>query len=194
MKRIIAIALGVLLLAACSGETVERNQNVAPYGAFAEGKLGEVTPKGWIAEFLERQFSGMTGHPEALSYPYNSCLWAGTLDRNTDSYGSDWWRYEQTAYYTDGLLRLGYLLGNDELISTRRAGIDYTLENVSEDGELGQTGFWGRWPLAVFFRAMQAEYEVTSDQRIVDALEKHYMHIINSGERIGVFREGQKMP
>lgn len=192
MKRFFLIVSAAFVLAACSGNDQKRNQDVAPYAVFAEGKLGDVTPKGWIAEFLERQLSGMTGHPEALSYPYNSCLWAGTLDRNTDSYGSDWWRYEQTAYYTDGLLRLGYLLDNDELIGVGRAGIDYTLDNASEDGELGQTGLQYRWPLAVFFRAMQAEYEATGDGRIIDALEKHYIHTIESGEHIGVLPEGMK--
>lgn len=184
------IAAGLISLAAYAQE----NNNVAPYGVFAEGKLGDVTPKGWIAEFLDRQVTGMTGHPEALSYPYNTCLWAGVLDRNTDSYGSDWWRYEQTAYYTDGLLRLGHLVGNEQFIRIGRDGIDYTLEHVSSEGELGQSGFWGRWPFAVFFRALQAEYEVTSDQQIIDVLEKHYMYMIESGERIGVFREGQRMP
>ena len=192
MKRFFLIVSAAFVLAACSGNDQKRNPDVAPYAVFAEGKLGDVTPKGWIAEFLERQLSGMTGHPEALSYPYNSCLWAGTLDRNTDSYGSDWWRYEQTAYYTDGLLRLGYLLDNDELIGVGRAGIDYTLDNASADGELGQPGLQYRWPLAVFFRAMQAEYEATGDGRIIDALEKHYIHTIESGEHIGVLPEGMK--
>lgn len=196
MKNIITLFAATALLAGCAStsQTDGRNQDVAPYACFAEGKIAEVTPKGWLKEFLERQATGMTGHPEALSYPYNTCLWAGTLDRNTDSYGSDWWRYEQTAYYTDGLLRLGYLIDDEELVEKGRAGIEYTLSNASEEGELGQKGFWGRWPFAVFFRAMQAEYEATGDRRIVDALERHYMYIIESGEHIGSFREGQRQP
>lgn len=194
MNRLFFALIIVVSAVSCHEKAEVRNPDVAPYGTFAEGKIGDVTPKGWIAEFLSRQVSGMTGHPEALSYPYNSCLWAGSLDRNTDSYGSDWWRYEQTAYYTDGLLRLGHLIDGEELIEKGRAGIRYTLDNVSPDGELGQTGFWGRWPFAVFFRAMQAEYEAEADQEILDALERHYMYIVDSGERIGVFREGQKFP
>lgn len=190
MKRVFILISLVFALTSCSQDTPQRNPDVAPYGHFAEGKTGDVVPKGWIAEFLDRQASGMTGHPEALSYPYNSCLWAGDLDRNTDSYGSDWWRYEQTAYYTDGLLRLGYLLDNEEFITKAREGITYTLDNASEEGELGLSGLQYRWPLAVFFRALQAEYEVTADRKIVDALEKHYMFTINSGENIGVMPEG----
>lgn len=48
----------------------------------------------------------LLGHPEAMAYPYNTCLWNGEIRRNSEEYGDDWWRYEQTAYYTDALLRL----------------------------------------------------------------------------------------
>lgn len=187
MKRL----LPLLLLAAVllSGCQAKRNPDLAPYAEFREGKIGSITPTGWIATFLERQVSGMTGHPEALDYPYDSPLWAGVLDRNMTSYGCDWWRYEQTAYYTDGLLRLGYLLRNETLIEKGEQGIAYTLDHVAETGELGQGGFWSRWPLAVFFRAMQAYYEVTGDEAIVDALERHYLYLIDSGERIGAMME-----
>ena len=82
---------------------------VALAGGFTDGNLANTRPQGWIADWLERQRDGMTGHPEALSYPYDSCLWAGTIERQGD-HGSAWWRYEQTAYYTDGLLRLGLAL------------------------------------------------------------------------------------
>ena len=32
------------------------------------------------------------------------------------THGQDWWRYEQTAYYVDGLLRLGYAIGDEAFI------------------------------------------------------------------------------
>ena len=105
---------------------------------FQEGLIADITPKGWLLEFLERQKTGLTGHPEALSYPYNTCLWAGEIPRNGD-YGQDWWRYEQTAYYTDGLLRLGYLLDDEELIAKGEAGITYTLSHAQSNGRLGSS-------------------------------------------------------
>ena len=74
-----------------------------------EPGLRDIRPEGWLLRELETQREGLTGHPEALSYPYNTCLWAGEIPRMGE-HGRDWWRYEQTAYYTDGLLRLGYLV------------------------------------------------------------------------------------
>ena len=47
------------------------------FSVFQGGAGSDIRPEGWLKEFLLRQKSGMTGHPEALSYPYNSCLWNG---------------------------------------------------------------------------------------------------------------------
>ena len=49
------------------------------------------------------------------------------ISRPDETYGENWWRYEQTAYYTDGLLRLGYELGNDVYVSHETCDIvDFT--------------------------------------------------------------------
>lgn len=141
-----------------------------------EGQIANIKPKGWLLEMLNRQNSGLTGHPEALSYPYNSCLWAGEISRNTESYGSNWWRYEQTAYYTDGLLRLGYLLGDSALIAKGELGIDYTIRHATADGRLGNASLGNNmWPMAVFFRAMQAQSEYRGADSIAKVLERHFL-------------------
>ena len=127
--------------------------------AFQEGLIADIKPKGWLLEFLQRQKTGLTGHPEALSYPYNTCLWAGEIPRNGD-YGQDWWRYEQTAYYTDGLLRLGYLLDDEELITKGEQGIKYTMAHPQSNGRLGSSVISSLWPQAVFWRAMKAYFDV----------------------------------
>ena len=54
------------------------------FARYKECALIQITPKGWLKEFLVRQKDGMTGHPEALSYPYNTCLWAGEIARKNE--------------------------------------------------------------------------------------------------------------
>ena len=99
------------------------------YASFSEGKIDDITPRGWLKEILVRQQEGLTGHPEAMAYPYNTCLWAGKLERDSESRGADWWRFEQTAYYLDGLTRLGYLLDDEKFLSIWQENIDYVLAN-----------------------------------------------------------------
>ena len=134
-------------------------------------------PQGWLKTMMQRQHDGLTGHPEALSYPYNTCLWAGEISRPDETYGENWWRYEQTAYYTDGLLRLGYELGDEAMVAKAMEGIEYTLAHPNDKGVLGNKTLKGiTWPMSVFFRAMQAKYEHDGDERIPAALERHFLN------------------
>ncbi len=170
MKRTLLLLMALL---ACSMSS--RAQYV-----FQEGLIADIKPKGWLLEFLERQKSGLTGHPEALSYPYNTCLWAGEIPRNGD-YGQDWWRYEQTAYYTDGLLRLGYLLNDEELIQKGEAGIQYTLAHPQSNGRLGSSVINSLWPQAVFWRALKAYADVHgTPTNLKTALQRNYNTMQNS--------------
>lgn len=145
--------------------------------AFREGMIGNIRPEGWLKEALHRQQTGLTGHPEALSYPYNTCLWAGYIPRIKQQFDSEWWRYEQTAYFTDGMLRLGYLIGDEDMIRRGEEGVKYTMEHVQESGRLGDYRLESLWPMCVFFRAMKAEYEVTGNRALVEALEKNYLSL-----------------
>ena len=117
MKNLFYIIFAAVVLSCTAApQPVPEYVPAAPYGVFHEGMIANVTPEGWLKEILDRQREGLTGHPEAMAYPYNSCLWAGELSRDSESRGSDWWRYEQTAYYLDGLTRLGYILEDQEFI------------------------------------------------------------------------------
>lgn len=158
---------------------------VAPFGTFEDGLLAQTRPTGWLAATCRAQAEGLTGHPEALSYPYDSCLWAGEISRE-GGHGDGWWRYEQTGYYTDGLLRLGYALGDAELIAKGERGVDWTLAHASPEGYLGNRCLWDgahfnlgkgyeMWPMAVFFRVMKAKYDATGDARIPAALARYYL-------------------
>lgn len=144
--------------------------------AWQETSLKDIEPQGWLLEQLGTQRSGLSGHPEALSYPYNTCLWAGEIPRQGE-HGQDWWRYEQTAYYTDGLLRLGYLLSDDALIQKGEAGIRYTFARPWDNGRLGSPLVDNTWPFAVFFRAVKACYDVSPDPSLLEALTRHYNSI-----------------
>ena len=124
------------------------------WNAFREVPLSAVTPEGWLRRFLEVQRNGLTGHLEAAGFPFNSPGWA-TREVKHET-GTYWWPYEQTAYWVDGMIRCGRLIGDDFLVSKARTQIDYVLKRADKDGYLGpsflktedrtQTGRIGEWP------------------------------------------------
>lgn len=167
------LSLLLILLLVIAGNKAKAQSQTS----FHEGMLRTVKTNGWLKELLQRQHDGLTGHPEALSYPYNSCLWAGEISRSDETYGDNWWRYEQTAYYTEGLLKLGYELNDPAMVAKAEEGIEYTLAHPSSTGVLGNSTLEGiTWPMSVFFRVLQAKYEHDGDERIPTALEKHYLN------------------
>ena len=174
MKKFFSFVRFFFLLTACN---LTLTGQAASYYKYNAGGVSDIHPKGWLQTLLQRQHDGLTGHPEALSYPYNTCLWAGEISRADESYGANWWRYEQTAYYTDGLLRLGYEINADEMVEKAMEGIEYTLAHPNEKGILGNSTLEGiTWPMSVFFRVLQAKYEHDGDERIPQALERHYLN------------------
>ena len=180
MKRLLYFLCPVLLSAGLfygCAPAANKPYEAPSYAEFTEGLIDDIHAEGWIEEFLHRQRTGMTGVPESMSYPYNTCLWAGNITRNPEEHGEDWWRYEQTAYYTDGLLRLGYLLDDEELISKGESGIEYTFSHKDEDGLLPHSRFSyaSMWPMSVFFRAVKAYCEVHGDGDIPQKLTEYYL-------------------
>ena len=145
------------------------------FSQFAELSPAAIQPDGWLLEYLKRQQTGMSGHPEVHDYPFNTCLWNGVAKRK-GKHGQDWWRYEQTAYLVDGLLSLGYLLKDKALIKKGADNVSYVMNNPQKNGRLGPVfESKSEWPFAVFFRAIAVQYSATGDKDIAESLRQHYL-------------------
>lgn len=132
MKLLSSIAVGVSALLAVNvfaTSPVSKSVPIPQHAVFIDGFHADIRPHGWLKEILVRQDSGLTSHPEAMSYPFDSDLWVGDLKRDSENRGADWWRYEQTAYYLDGLTRLGYLLKDEALIDIAKENIEWVLSH-----------------------------------------------------------------
>ncbi len=125
------LALAILMAGSFCGMTpasvVSTSVPMPAHAVFTDGFHADITPSGWLEEILNRQNAGLTSHPEAMSYPFDSDLWVGELKRDSEKRGADWWRYEQTAYYLDGLTRLGYILNDAALLQVARDNIEWVL-------------------------------------------------------------------
>jgi len=165
-----------LLVLAASGAPGAPPSSGPAHSAYQPLPITRVRAEGWIRELLERQRSGLTGHVEAAGYPFDTCGWAcSEVAASTQK----WWPYEQTSYSVDGQLRLGYLLGDPELIDKARRQTDYVLAHPdSVAGRLGPLHLndeWWRWPYASFFRTFMTLHAVGGDAGIVEALRRHYL-------------------
>lgn len=146
-----------------------------PFSKFQTIPLRDVRPAGWLQDFLERQASGLTGNVAVSGYPYGYKFW-GSKDDNTQGSYASWWSYEQTAYWIDGALKCGYLAGDESLYQRALEEVDFAIDHAAEDGFIGPDSLRekDRWPHAVFFRALLAQYEITQDAHYLDALIRHY--------------------
>lgn len=157
-----------------------------------EAPITSIRPRGWLRAFLERQRDGLTGHLEVAGYPFDTEGWrCDSLPRGPGTLAS-WWPFEQYAYWIDGMVRCGLLLDDRGLLRRARRQIDAVLRRPDADGYLGpallKTLSAGdrpseRWPHAVFFRAVMADYDARPDPATLRAMIRHYLSGTASHDR-----------
>ena len=176
MKRTSRLLVFPLLGLAASASPAVAARPGPEHAVYQRLPITQVKADGWIRQLLERQRSGLTGHIEAAGYPFDTCGWAcSEVAASTQK----WWPYEQTSYYLDGALRLGYLLDDAELVARARRPAQYVLAHTEPvAGRLGPLHLddeWWRWPYASFFRTFMTQHSVDGDPGLVEALRQHYL-------------------
>ena len=161
------------------------------------GNAGEsvrIRPEGHLKEFLSRQVAGLTGNRQAMGYPFDGCMWAGSISnvyfeedlpysRKVAAPRDEiWWPYEQAAYFLDGMMRLSRLVDAPELRSEFKRNLDWCLAHQASDGDLfaAYSKSTCQWPMVVFFRAALAYVEETGDSRVKEAFIRHYASKCNA--------------
>lgn len=175
LKPVIFALFFFALLTSCKQKPTSDKATTPPFVSFYKLKISDIHPLGWILEFLERQRDGLTGHIEVAGYPFNTCMWGCEKIRGS---AKAWWPYEQTAYYIDGVHRLGLLLNDMNLKQKAAVQTQYVLDHINpETGRVSTplSDKWWRWPYANFFRNYMTDFSETSDTAIVRALERHYL-------------------
>lgn len=149
-----------------------------PFAKWGELALTEIQPQGWLKGYLEIQSQGLTGHPAASRAPYGIKHW-GAPEDPTGALDREWWPYEQTAYWLDGALKCGLLIGDTALSGRALDEINYAIDHAAQDGFIGPDSMreTTHWPHTVFFRAVIAQYQATGDRRYLEALRRHYLSV-----------------
>lgn len=145
---------------------------------------GTVNPLGWIKDWA------VTASQGAVS-PKNSWFATGIGKQRTEAEqkallvnGTDWppgigrangwlkgqpaWTMdEQSAYWIDGMTRLGLVLDEPTLLARTKADISYVIENAQFTNHPHGTNPPEGWPRNVYSRAMLAYLDGTRDERVL---------------------------
>ena len=147
--------------------------------AYAPFELGELKPEGWLKEWAQKAARGMT---RTIGIDFTEFVrgWA-------DPTQGGWWHYEQTAYYTDGFTRLGFLLDDTLLINRSRRVMEAVVARQKPNGYIHSTNKdyvekWGTldadyglyWSEGIFCRAALAYYSATKDPKVLEMLKRVY--------------------
>ena len=165
---------------------------------FEKSGVGAIAPRSFMAEFLNRQVSGTTGRHSEIGYPFDGCMWAGSISnvyfeedlpysrKIAAPRDEIWWPYEQAAYMLDGMVRLSQLVDAPQLKDEFLRNLDFCIANQSEDGDLfnAYSKSPSQWPIVVFFRAALAYCDETGDERIKRAFIRHYASKRNALQNI----------
>lgn len=153
---------------------------------YNELDLCDIKAKGWVREFLRTQANGLTGEMGNVGEPFTKEYWGGPKnivvgDNNflggLNSLNDAWVPFEQNGYWIDGMIRTARLLGDNNLLEQAKLKIYPAIENADEDGYIGPAFLKDGmvWAHSVYIRSLIAEYTATKDDKILEALKKHYL-------------------
>jgi hypothetical protein len=179
-----------------------REELLMPHAIFRELQLGTVRPAGWLEQELLKQVTNLTIPQNNFCFPFDRRYWASNERSQAEESrngGTHWYPWEQMGYWTDGAYRSAAILNHEHLKRRAKEPISYTINNPIDGWFLGSRWLYdppvdpdsdqdpGRWPAAVFFRALAAAAEAESDSRILDAMCQHYVRDNRSDYQHGPF-------
>ena len=176
----LSLAVNAIPLTASPSKTLMVNrQSSMVNGTYVPFNVGEIKPEGWLRDWATLAARGMT---RKIGEDFTEFV-RGWADPNQGG----WWHYEQTAYYTDGFTRLGFLLDDTLLINRSRRVMEAVMARQRPNGYIHSNNqkyveLWGTtdadyglyWSEGVFCRAVLAYYSATHDQRVLDMLKRVY--------------------
>jgi hypothetical protein len=119
------LILCFLVVPAISTQTQQEFQYSFTYGQYPNLKIvepsrqefqsllaGEVMPRGWIKEQMLKDANGYLPAEEKMCPQISR----EPFFKRADVWGPNtWWNGEQTSYWIDGMVRLAYLTGREDL-------------------------------------------------------------------------------
>ncbi len=179
--------------------TFFRNERNPLTPAFTALPQGSTKPAGWLADIMEEDLkTGVVGALEEL-YPgiHKDDLFRtarrggledvpemGDLVLTGEAWEQSimWWNAETIGNWWDGFIRHAYLTQDVEAMAQAKAIVENLLASQDTDGYIGiykpnlryqHKGSNGElWAQTTSFRSLLGYYEITGDERVLEAVEK----------------------
>lgn len=147
---------------------------------YVELPLGAIKAEGWLKEMLIRQKNGATGRLDEL-YPT-------VMGKRNGWLGGDGDQWERGPYWIDGLLPLGYILDDKELLAKAKPWIEWALKSQQEDGYFGPSRDYGSepglqrdnsrdwWPKMVMLKILKQYYSASGDKRVIQLMTNYFRY------------------
>jgi len=143
---------------------------------FMKLPIGAIKPKGWVHRMLELEAEGFTGHLLEIS---------GFLKKEGNAWlspaGEGHSPWEEMPYWLKSFANLGYVLGDERIITESRQWIDAAIASQREDGYFGPRANLTRingkpdlWPNMVMLNVLQSYYEYSGDKRVLDLMSAYF--------------------
>ncbi|MDP4174961.1 MAG: glycoside hydrolase family 127 protein [Bacteroidota bacterium] len=140
---------------------------------FIKLPVNSINPKGYVRKALELQRDGLTGNLGKIS------LWL-TKENNAwlSNTGKGEYGWEEVPYWLRGYARIGYMLGDKQMIDESNIWIQATLNNQRENGDFGpiieRNGKRDLWAQMLMLQCLQSYYEFSKDQRVLNLMTRYF--------------------
>ena len=135
--------------------------------------IGSIKPKGWVLTQLRLAADGLTGRlPELSKFCQPDSGWL-------TGQGAGW---EEAPYWLKGFGDIGYVLGDQRIISETAKWLDATLASQQPDGYFGPPANWEKhdlWPNMIMLFCLQSRYEALGDERIPPFMARYFEFQLN---------------
>ncbi|MBQ9310523.1 MAG: glycoside hydrolase family 127 protein [Bacteroidales bacterium] len=216
MRRGFEIIAIVLALLSCTRGQDITDLKIERYKAearipvhFVPLELGSITAEGWIRDWGETAADGITGHLDERNHLF-AYAWKGIdiparQNGNDNEISSVGWVLEQGAYWLDGCLKTGAVLGDSTLIGKITPRLDALVEGVLKsenntliywkadsiivDSKENWMGSFNNWAHGLMGRTLIGYYQLSHKPEVLQALEKVYSQYFLKLPQNDIFEE-----
>ena len=129
--------------------------------------MGSIHPEDWLLDEIHAQAEGITRDfasvcPEAAE--------SGEWKRGADG------DLTRAPYYLEGIIALGWTLGNEEYKNRATRMVEWILSSQREDGWFGPEDNDDYWPLMLALRALRSYFSATNDKRVLVLMDRFFKY------------------